>query len=74
MRTENARAVPPMSSWHRAWAQAGLEVETFLNEVGALPVSSPTSPDEVRHAIESRFDFGEPVPLAADSARVNVIR
>lgn len=54
-----------MNSWHTAWAQVGREVEGFLDEMGALPVSSPASPDEVRHAIESRFDFGEPIPLPA---------
>lgn len=59
-----------MSSWHTAWTQVGWEVEKFLNEVGSLPVSAPASPDEVRHAIESRFDFGEPVPLEALTSQV----
>lgn len=54
-----------MNSWHTAWAQVEREIEEYLNEPDALPVSSSASPDEVRHAIESRFDFGEPIPLPA---------
>lgn len=59
-----------MNSWHTAWAQVEREVEAHLNEPGALPVSSAASPDEVRHAIESRFDFGERVPLPTLTSQV----
>ena len=38
--------------------------------MGALPVSSPVSPREVRQAVESGFDFGKPVPLPALTKQV----
>lgn len=59
-----------MSNWHAAWARLEREVEGCLNDMGALPVSSPVSPDEVRQAIESSFDFGKPMPLPALTSQV----
>lgn len=58
------------NSWHTVWAQVGREVEEYLNGVGSLPVSSAPSPDEVRQALESRFDFGESIPLPALTSQV----
>lgn len=52
-----------MNDWHAAWAQVEREVERYLSQPGALPVSLPAAPDEVRHAIESRFDFAKAMPL-----------
>src|SRR5215831_6897072 len=45
------------------WEQVGREIEDFLGTIRTLPVSSPVSSDVVRHAVESRVDFSEPVPL-----------
>src|SRR5262245_40538176 len=45
------------------WEQVGREIEDFLSAIRTLPVSSPVSSDVVRHAVESRADFLEPVPL-----------
>jgi aromatic-L-amino-acid decarboxylase len=45
------------------WEQVGQEIEDFLGGIRALPVSSSPRPDVVRHAVESRFDFVEPIPL-----------
>lgn len=59
-----------MSNWHTAWAQVEREIEGCLSDMGALPVSSPASPDEVRQAIESGFDFGKPMPLPALTTQV----
>lgn len=59
-----------MNGWHTAWAQVEREIEQYLNERGAMPVSSAASPDEVRQAIESRFDFGEPMALPALTSQV----
>jgi glutamate/tyrosine decarboxylase-like PLP-dependent enzyme len=45
------------------WQQVGQEIEDFLNDIRALPVSSSLQPDVVRRAVESRFDFVESIPL-----------
>lgn len=68
--TTHSATAPSMNSSHTVWAQVGREIEGYLNGVGALPVSSPASPDEVRRAIEAHFDFAEPLPLPALTAQV----
>jgi glutamate/tyrosine decarboxylase-like PLP-dependent enzyme len=68
--TQNAAEAPSMSDWHTAWAQVEREVEECLSGMGALTVSSPVSPREVRQAVESGFDFGKPVPLPALTTQV----
>lgn len=70
MRIDGTGAAASMTSSDTAWAQVGQEIEEFLSGVGTLPVSSSASPDEVRHAIESRFDFGEPIPLPILTSQV----
>jgi hypothetical protein len=45
------------------WEQVGREIEDFLSTVRTLPVSLQVSPDVVRHAVESRVDFVESIPL-----------
>ena len=46
------------------WEQVGREIDDFMTGIRAVPVSSLPRPDTVRHAIESRFDFVEPIQLA----------
>src|SRR6185312_295339 len=70
MRNDGTTAGSAMSSSDTDWAQVGREIEEFLNGVGTLPVSSSASVDEVRRAIESRFDFGEPIPLPVLTSQV----
>src|SRR6516225_3624621 len=54
-----------------AWEQAGRAVEDLRNTVRELPVSSDAlRPDVVRRAVESRFDFAQPVPLSALTEQV----
>jgi len=45
------------------WQQVGQEIEDFLRDIRSLPVSSSLAPNVVRHAIESSFDFVEPISL-----------
>jgi len=45
------------------WQQVGQEIEDFLRDVRSLPVSSSVAPRVVRQAVESGFDFVEPIPL-----------
>jgi glutamate/tyrosine decarboxylase-like PLP-dependent enzyme len=45
------------------WEQVGREVDDFISGIRTLPVSSSPRPDTVRQAIESRFDFVEPIRL-----------
>jgi aromatic-L-amino-acid/L-tryptophan decarboxylase len=45
------------------WDQVGQEVDDFMNDIRTLPVSSSLRPDDVRHDLESRFDFVAPIPL-----------
>jgi glutamate/tyrosine decarboxylase-like PLP-dependent enzyme len=52
------------------WEQVGREIEDFLSTVRTLPVSLQVSPDVVRHAVESRVDFVESIPLPDLTQRV----
>ncbi len=46
------------------WAQVGRAVEDLRNGIRELPVSSDAlHPGIVRTAVESRFDFAQPIPL-----------
>lgn len=47
----------------RIWEQVGREIEDFMSGIGTLPVSTSSSPDAVRHDVESRFDFAAPIAL-----------
>jgi len=53
-----------------AWEQAGRALEDLRNNIRDLPVSSDLRPDVVRRAVESRFDFSQPVPLPALTEQV----
>jgi aromatic-L-amino-acid/L-tryptophan decarboxylase len=47
----------------RVWEQVEREVETFRGNIRTRAVSSSPRPETVRHAIASRFDFSQPMPL-----------
>ena len=52
-----------MSGLTAVWDQVGREVDDVLRDIRHLPVSSPIQADQLRRAIESGFDFTQPIPL-----------
>lgn len=52
------------------WDHIAREAEDFTDNIRALPVSSHATVSEVRQAVESSFDFAEPMALEEAARRV----